>query len=545
MFVIPKRNGGFRPVFNLRTLNQFVLSPHFKMESLQQVIKLIHQKDFFTSIDLTDAFLHILVHKNSRRFLRFHWEGRTFQFRTAPFGLSVVPWLFTRLTKPVLLWARRLGIRISAYLDDWILIASTKEQALYQTDLVLCQLRQLGWLINLKKSNLQPSQTLDHLGFQLDSQSMTIRLPGTKIRDLRRSIQTVLTNTCQTPRMIHSLTMRIKAAMIAIFPANLRTQALMYFKNSSVKKNKDWDLPIALPPDCLQELKWWLKNLSKWNGRSLLTQTPTHTMYVDASNLGWGGVYRNQSVQGLWSTEEAAESINWRELKAIDLTLRTFSELTNTTILIRTDNTTAKAYVNRQGGTRSRKLNQLATMIWERCLRQGLRIQAQHIPGVQNSQADYASRRFYLKNLWQMIPTTFEKIQRQWGPHDVDLFADRTSHLLPRYVSWKADPQAMATDAMMIPWSQFQNPYMNPPWNLIQSCLQKIMIEQLPQATIVTPYWPTAIWFPILQQMATSAPILLNPANHTRTTVPSATSPWKNENWKLSVWRVSGTVSSR
>jgi hypothetical protein len=64
----------------------------------------------------------------------------------------------------------------------------------------------------------------------------------------------------------------------------------MYFKNSSVKTNKDWDLPIALPPDCLQELKWWLKNLSKWNGRSLLTQTPTHTMYVDASNLGWGGV---------------------------------------------------------------------------------------------------------------------------------------------------------------------------------------------------------------------------------------------------------------
>jgi hypothetical protein len=97
-----QKNGGFRPILKLRTLNQFVHSSHFKMENLQQIIKIINRIDFFTSIDLTDAFLHILVHKNSRRFLRFHENSQIFQFRTAPFGLSVIPWLFIRLTKPVL-----------------------------------------------------------------------------------------------------------------------------------------------------------------------------------------------------------------------------------------------------------------------------------------------------------------------------------------------------------------------------------------------------------------------------------------------------------
>jgi hypothetical protein len=41
------------------------------------------------------------------------------------------------------------------------------------------------------------------------------------------------------------------------------------------------------------------------------------------------------------------------------------------------------------------KTQSAATSIWERCLQNGLRIQAQHIPGIQNKTADYASRHFF------------------------------------------------------------------------------------------------------------------------------------------------------
>ena len=35
LFLVPKKDGGQRPVINLKCLNSFVVSPHFKMEGIQ------------------------------------------------------------------------------------------------------------------------------------------------------------------------------------------------------------------------------------------------------------------------------------------------------------------------------------------------------------------------------------------------------------------------------------------------------------------------------------------------------------------------------
>ncbi|KAL1922703.1 uncharacterized protein VTP21DRAFT_10242 [Calcarisporiella thermophila] len=60
--------------------------------------------------------------------------------------------------------------------------------------------------------------------------------------------------------------------------------------------------------------------------------------------------------------------INWKELKAVELCLEAFPSLKETTLLIRTDNTTALEYLNNLGGTRSPRLNEIAKKIWTICL---------------------------------------------------------------------------------------------------------------------------------------------------------------------------------
>lgn len=93
-----------------------------------------------------------------------------------------------------------------------------------------------------------------------------------------------------------------------------------------------------------------------------------------------------------------------------------------------------------------------------------------------------------LKNQWMIKPHIFQQIHQTWGPFSIDLFADRTIKQLPNYVSWMPDLDALYPDALSIPWSNLQNPFANPPWNLISRVLNKIRRERLPLMTLVVPY---------------------------------------------------------
>ncbi|KAG1451707.1 hypothetical protein G6F46_009043 [Rhizopus delemar] len=247
MFVIPKKDSGIRSVFNLKRLNQYLDAPHFKMETIREVALMINPNDYLVSIDLSDAFLHVGLHPELRRFLWLKWKDQVYQYCTAAFGLSTSPFVFSKVYRPILEHFRSQGYRISAYLYDWILAANTKQLAIQQAQIVVNLLQQLGWLINFKKSALTPTQQLEHLSFVLNTKTMTASLPLKELRDLRRSIKQILDHPRrQTLRVIHSVTMRIQATTFAIFPPRLYTRRLLYHKNQTVHMDKDWDLPVSL-----------------------------------------------------------------------------------------------------------------------------------------------------------------------------------------------------------------------------------------------------------------------------------------------------------
>ena len=98
----------------------------------------------------------------------FYVQGQTYQFKALPFGLSTAPLEFTVVVKEVKLMAIHKGIRIYQYLDDWLVRATSQQACLQHTqDLVqICQ--ELGWLVNLDKSELEPKQIFDFVGYQFD-----------------------------------------------------------------------------------------------------------------------------------------------------------------------------------------------------------------------------------------------------------------------------------------------------------------------------------------------------------------------------------------
>ncbi len=94
------------------------------------------------------------------------------------------------------------------------------------------------------------------------------------------------------------------------------------------------------------------------------------------------------AVSGVWTGPQLHWHINCLELLAVRLALsRLRGRLQRKDVLVRTDNTATVAYINRQGGLRSRRMSQLARhlLLWSQKHLRSLR--AIHIPGVFNRAA--------------------------------------------------------------------------------------------------------------------------------------------------------------
>ena len=114
------------------------------------------------SRDLCDAYFHIPIHNRSRKFLRFHFQNQIYQFRALPFGLSTAPMEFTCVVTEVKLMAQSQDKRIHQYLDDWLIRAPTRESC-HQGTQSLVIYQELGWVVNLQKSELEPKQVCSSL----------------------------------------------------------------------------------------------------------------------------------------------------------------------------------------------------------------------------------------------------------------------------------------------------------------------------------------------------------------------------------------------
>ncbi len=93
-FLVPKKDGGLWPILDLRRLNWALMGRPFRMTTLKQILSQVCPGDWFFSLDLKDAYIHIQIAPHHRRFLRFVFEGLAYM--ALPFGLSLAPRTFTK-----------------------------------------------------------------------------------------------------------------------------------------------------------------------------------------------------------------------------------------------------------------------------------------------------------------------------------------------------------------------------------------------------------------------------------------------------------------
>ena len=88
LFPVPKKTGDLRPVIDLSTLNRHKVVPHFKMEMQGSLRSAIRSQEWTVSIDIRDAYLHVLMRQAVRKYLRFVVNKQDYQFTCLLFGLA-------------------------------------------------------------------------------------------------------------------------------------------------------------------------------------------------------------------------------------------------------------------------------------------------------------------------------------------------------------------------------------------------------------------------------------------------------------------------
>ena len=163
-------------------------------------------------------------------------------------------------------------------------------------------------------------------------------------------------------------------------------------------------------------------------------------------------------------------------------------QISNFTVAVFVDNSTAISYLSNQGGTRS-PLNSIAQRIlrWAKSL--PVVLAPQFIMGRNNVLADSLSRpNQILGSAWNLKTEIFQVLRKRW-PVAIELFASSLDHQCYSYFSPFHNPNALGTDALLQNWNGWQE-YALPPWSLIPAVLKKLRSSSRVLLTIIAPYWP-------------------------------------------------------
>lgn len=121
-FFVPKPNGGKRKVQDYRKLNEITIKNRYPLPNIEEATDRLTGADWFTKIDLRDAFYSIRMAEGEEWKTAFRSRYGLYEFMVMPMGLTNAPATMQQMINDVL--RDLLDITVLAYVDD-ILVFTT------------------------------------------------------------------------------------------------------------------------------------------------------------------------------------------------------------------------------------------------------------------------------------------------------------------------------------------------------------------------------------------------------------------------------------
>ncbi|XP_052103318.1 uncharacterized protein LOC127736766 [Mytilus californianus] len=457
--VATNKSGKKRLILDLSILNKSVKKERFKFEDWKTPIQFFKRGSYLFKFDLKSCYHHYDICPQQQTFLGFSWNNKYYCFSVLVFGLASSPYLFTKCLRSMVKYWRQNSIDIVLYLDDVFGMASDYELCRKDSDFVKKSLKETGFLVNIEKSVFEPTQKLEWLGITWDSAQFCISIPERRLNDLLQSIDEILDRFLFfSARQLAQVTGKI----ISLSPVfgNL-TRLMTRYCYLCIVQRLSWNklLQIVYPAEILNELKFWKSNVLTLNKKKLAMYSPSSiVIFSDASNVACGAYtveLENNIFHKMWNELERCKSSTWREMRAIEQALLSFSTLfMGKSLKWFTDNQNCVRIV--QARSMKEDLQNLAYSIFCICKEHNIFIELQWIPRTLNSKADYISKMSDHED-WQISNKFFEFLESLWGLFTVDRFASVMNNKTKRFNSLFWNPTAEAVDAFTKNWHEENN----------------------------------------------------------------------------------------
>ena len=283
LFLVQKKSGSWRPVIDLKVFNTFLLKTTFKMETPAFIRNSIRPMHWGVSLDLEDAYFHVPIHPNFRKYLRFAFQGQVYQFWAMPFGLAIAPRVFTKLMAAVGAHLRVHGVLLLQYFDHWLLHQLDRQLLLRNLEFAWKELLSLGLLLNANKSDLIPSQDFTFVGMNFLTHLNRVRVSRQRVSDLIARVKWVLNQSHITAQDFLSLNGILSSVADFVLLGRLFLRPLQHYLSSLwVWSSGNLLARIPILPPLVPHLHWWLVEETLLAGVPLLPSQPSLHLITDA-----------------------------------------------------------------------------------------------------------------------------------------------------------------------------------------------------------------------------------------------------------------------
>ena len=179
----------------------------------------------------------------------------------------------------------------------------------------MCQ--KLGWLVNMDKSELDPKQIFDFVGYQFDLKAGRVRPTPDQWQSLQNKLWEILSLPACPVRQFMSLIGLLTATEKQVHLGRLHMRPIQWHLKNCWRIPELLEKVIPIPSSLHPHLQWWLQSDNVLTGQPLHPLKHAIQIFTGASKEGWGAHLNEHTARGTWSLPESKLHINYLELKAV------------------------------------------------------------------------------------------------------------------------------------------------------------------------------------------------------------------------------------